>query len=870
LPEADFLLYKNKSGGFAMQKNYDFRQTEKEMQKLWRDEAVYRFDPESPKEIYSIDTPPPTVSGSLHIGHIFSYAQAEMIARFKRMQGYNVFYPFGFDDNGLPTERLVEREGGIIAKDMPRSEFISKCLATTTKYEKEFKDLWQSLGFSVDWSLQYETINPKVRRISQRSFIRLFKEGKAYMKESPVLWCTECRTSIAQAELETSDKDTAFNYILFELVGEGTSGTAPGEGKNADGPSGKSKTGSAAEERAVAGEREGSGLIVATTRPELLYGCVCLFVNPADERYKQYIGKIVRVPLYDYESPVLADNKVSLDKGTGVVMCATFGDAADADWVESHKLPYRKVILPDGMIDGNVPFIGGLKVPAARRQIISLLNEKGLLIKSENISHTVAVHERCGKEIEIIPSKQWYINILSNKELYLKAADKINWYPSYMKNRYTIWVENLKWDWCISRQRYFGVPFPLWYCRDCDKVIIADEDILPVNPLETSPGKACPCGCCEFVPESAVFDTWATSSVTPQINAGWGEEDDASGRLLPMSMRTQAHEIIRTWAFYTIVKSLYHTGEIPWKDIMICGFVLAKKGEKISKSKNNSELSPTVLIENHSADVIRYWAANSKLGTDTFFTVEELGISRRFVTKLWNAAGFAISHLQDIDIEADVELMPVDRWIMARCRQTISGTAKLLEQYEIGAARHEMDEFFWKDLCDYYLEIVKERLYQPEIHGYAERRSAQKALYYCMLNLLKLYAIYVPHITEHIYQEFFKRHEGCISLHKLCWDQETPAEAGVVVDCVSCSPMHQGLVVDCINCSPMLPEILQFGEKLKDIIAGVRKYKTENTLSMKAEIPELIIDTGNKHRDWFERTLMDIKACCRAKEVRML
>ncbi len=846
-----------------MQKHFDYKQIEKEMQKLWREEAVYKFDAESTKEIYSIDTPPPTVSGSLHIGHIFSYVQAEMIARFKRMQGYNVFYPFGFDDNGLPTERLVEREEGVIAKDMPRSEFISKCITTTTKYETEFKNLWKSLGFSVDWSLQYETINPRVRRISQRSFIRLFNEGKAYMKESPVLWCTECRTSIAQAELETADRDTTFNYIPFALVEEAVSGKADnGARENSPETREKERKGEVEEKSESKGDGEGkragatSMLMVATTRPELLYGCVCLFVNPEDERYLQYIGKMVRVPLYEYEIPVLSDGKVAMDKGTGVVMCATFGDAVDAEWIESHKLPYRKVILPDGTIDEDVPLIGGFMVPAARKQIIGLLSEKDLLIKSENISHTVAVHERCGKEIEIIPSKQWYINILSNKELYLKAADKINWYPAYMKSRYTMWVENLKWDWCISRQRYFGVPFPLWYCRDCGKILVADEEILPVNPLETAPGKACSCGCHEFIPESAVFDTWATSSVTPQINTSWGEEEDASARLLPMSMRTQAHEIIRTWAFYTIVKSLFHTGEIPWKDIMICGFVLAKKGEKISKSKNNSEFSPAALIEKYSADVIRYWAANSKLGTDTFFAVEDLGISRRFVTKLWNAGSFAISHLQDIDMEVNVELMPIDSWIMARCRQTTSSASKLLEQYEIGAARHEIDEFFWKDLCDYYLEIVKERLYQPEIHGYAERRSAQKALYYCMFNVLKLYAVYVPHITEYIYQEFFRQYEECISLHKLCWERQSLVEPGVSDDCADCSPMH--------------PELLQFGEKLKDIIAGVRKYKTENALSMKAEMPELIIDTGNENREWFEKTLMDIKACCRAVEVRLL
>ncbi|NLM61517.1 MAG: valine--tRNA ligase [Clostridiales bacterium] len=784
-----------------MQKYYDFTQVEKAMQEFWKENSVYCFDPASKSKIYSIDTPPPTVSGSLHIGHIFSYTQAEMIARFKRMQGYNVFYPFGFDDNGLPTERLVEKEEGITAKNLPRSEFVEKCIRTIAKYEKEFKDLWQSLGFSVDWSLQYETVGPLARRISQRSFIELFKSGKAYMKESPVLWCTECQTSIAQAELEASEKDTVFNYIRFR-----------------------------------AGNDE---LPVATTRPELLYGCVCLFVNPDDDRYGKYIGDNATVPLYDYQIPILADEKVDIDKGTGVVMCATFGDSTDVEWYGDHKLPYRKVILPDGTIDESVPLVGGLKVPDARRRIISLLAENGLMIKSESMTHTVAVHERCGKEIEIIPSRQWYIDILSNRELFLKAAEDINWYPEYMKNRYISWVRNLKWDWCISRQRYFGVPIPVWYCKNCGEVMIAEEDMLPVNPLETDPGRPCTCGCEEFIPESSVLDTWATSSVTPQINAKWGEKDDISEWLLPMSMRTQAHEIIRTWAFYTIVKSLYHTGRIPWKDIMVCGFVLAKKGEKISKSKSNAGLSPKALIENHSADAIRYWAASSKLGTDTFFSTDELGISKRFITKLWNASKFTISHLQDLDLHADASFLPVDRWIIERCRQTTNNARYLLDRYETGSARHEIDEFFWKDFCDYYLEIVKGRLYQPEIHGYEGRRAAQHALYYCMLNILKLYAIYVPHITEYIYQQFFRQHEGTISLHMLRWEQET-----AVAD-----------------------DIILFGEKLKEVISETWKYKTENALSRVEEVEAVAINTDPKLAELFRLSVADIKACLRAKKV---
>jgi valyl-tRNA synthetase len=788
-----------------MEKVYEFKKIEKEMQSFWEENNVYRFDPDTNREIYSIDTPPPTVSGSLHIGHIFSYAQAEMTARYKRMRGCNVFYPFGFDDNGLPTERLVEREEGMAAKDIPRSLFTEKCMSTTEKYVKEFKELWQSLGFSVDWSLQYETISPLAQRISQLSFIKLMREGKAYMKESPVLWCTECRTSIAQAELDTSEKETLFSYIPFEFT-------------------------------------DGSGrLIVATTRPELLFGCVCLFVHPEDERYAGYAGRNVLVPLYGYEIPVLTDDKVSMDKGTGIVMCATFGDSTDAEWYEKHKLPYRKVILPDGTIDESVPYIAGMRTRGAREEILRLLADNGLLLRTEKITHTVAVHERCGKEIEIIPSRQWYIDILSNKEKLLEAADKINWYPEYMKSRYITWVQNLKWDWCISRQRYFGVPFPVWYCSRCGMPIVADESRLPVNPLESRPDTACSCGCTSFTAETAVLDTWATSSLTPQINAKWGGKDDMSAKLLPMSMRTQAHEIIRTWAFYTIVKSLYHTGEIPWKDIMICGFVLAKKGEKISKSKNNSENSPSALIEKHSADVIRYWAANSRLGTDTIFSQDELGIARRFVIKLWNASVFTISHLKDYVPGEDIEMLPVDKWITERCRQTVLEAEDLLDRYEVGLARHAIDDFFWKDFCDYYLEIVKERLYRPDIHGYMERKSAQRALYACLLDLLKMYAVYVPHITEYIYQQYFRQFEGDISLHITQWEHPSGIDE----------------------------DIIDFGSLLKEAVAETRRIKSERSLSMKAEIDEMTIRTGGKYRDCFIRTIPDLKACCRAKEIKL-
>lgn len=786
-----------------MDRKYDFHTTEKELERFWEEQQIYRYQNGRDKQIFSIDTPPPTVSGKLHIGHVFSYTQAEMIARYKRMQGYDVFYPFGFDDNGLPTERLVEKEEKIHANALPRSEFRRKCLQTIGKYETEFQNLWKRLGFSVDWNLQYQTISDLSQKISQKSFISLAEKNKAYMKESPVLWCTECQTSIAQAELETKECETTFNYLNFK--------TPLGD------------------------------LLIATTRPELLAGCVCIFVHPDDARYQEYVGQKAVVPLYDFTVPILTEESVAMDKGTGAVMCATFGDSTDTQWYQKHRLPYKKIILQDGTIQEAVAYIGGMQIRKGRECIIELLREKELLVKQEKISHMVAIHERCGNEVEFIPSRQWYIDILSDRELFLKAADEIHWHPAHMKSRYQLWVENLKWDWCISRQRYFGVPFPVWYCRNCQKPIFAEEEQLPVNPLESRPLKPCDCGCNEFTPEEAVFDTWATSSVTTLINARYGEENDISEDILPMGMRCQAHEIIRTWAFYSIVKSLYHTGQIPWRDIMISGYVLAKPGEKISKSKNNASGSPMELIDTHSADAIRYWAASSKLGTDTFFSEEELRTARRFIQKLYNAARFAILQLEDFTKPAEYDpakLLPVDRWILQRVNETTLRAQELLEEYEIGQARHEIDTLFWKDFCDYYIEIAKERLYQPQKHGAARRYSGQIAVYYGLLGIIKLYAIYTPYVTEYIYQEFYRKYEMELSLHQTLW--ETGTEERIYIE---------------------------FGEHLKGVIAQVRKSKTENQLSMKDAIPELIITCPERFRTFYQQTEKDIMACTGAERL---
>ena len=781
-----------------MEKRYDFQKHEKETQEFWEREGIYRFSPDAPGRVYSIDTPPPTVSGSLHIGHLFSYAQAEMIARFHRMQGENVYYPFGFDDNGLPTERLVEREKKLRARDLPHADFTELCRETASRYEADFRQLFQSLGFSVDWDLQYETASPETQRLSQKLFLELARQGKAYCREAPVLWCTECRTSIAQAELDTRETDSVF-YTLPFSCGE-------------------------------------TVLPVATTRPELLFGCVCLFIHPENPQYGEFIGQTAAVPLYGFEIPILADEKADPEKGTGIVMCATFGDSTDAQWVLEHGLPTRGVLQKDGRMGEDVPYLSGLRVKQARKEIIRLLEEAGLLLSAEPVIHTVAVHERCGTEVEILPSRQWYIDVLSQKERYRQAADEIVWHPAQMKDRYLSWVENLKWDWCISRQRYYGVPFPVWYCRNCGRPVFASQDSLPVNPVEQPYEGTCACGCTEFLPESAVLDTWATSSVTPLLHKSRGLPE------YPLSMRTHAHEIIRTWTFYSIVRSLYHTGKLPWKHLMISGFVLAKRGEKISKSKGNG-LEPTSLIREHSADALRLWAANARLGTDTFFSPADLQPEKRFLTKLWNAARFALPLLEDFSpLPASPPLLSADRWSRARADEALRTAAFQLSKYEAGQARHEIDRFFWNDFCDTYIELAKERLYSAERQGTDARRAAQYALYHAFFTVLKLYAPFAPHITETIYLEFFRKFEPEPSLHLTRWPQTGEPEE----------------------------QLLLFGERLKENLSTMRREKTEKGVSLRAEMGCFPIHAEENLHPLFKEAESDLLSCSHAESLKLL
>lgn len=782
-------------------KKYNAQEKETKWLEYWKENKIYEFKPDQ-RKVFSIDTPPPTVNGKIHIGHIFSYSQTEMIARYKRLRGFNIFYPFGFDDNGLPSERLVEKEQGKKAHEIGREEFSKLCYETTDKYEAEFQELFSKMGVSTDWDIHYKTVSPSTIKISQSSFLDLINKGHCYHKESPALWCNECLTSIAQAELETKTIQTTFNYINFKTV------------------------------------EDGEEFTIATTRPELLPAIVCVFVNPNDEVHNHLIGKTAHIPVIDVEVPIMADEKVAIDKGTGVVMCCTFGDQTDIEWWKKYNLPLKYIFTDNGRIIDEVPNYGGLKIKEARKQIIEDLQAGGFIVKIEELEHEVHTHERCGKEVEYSVMKQWFIDIMNHKNDFLKIGEEIKWHPEHMKSRYNEWVENIMWDWCISRQRYFGVPFPVWYCKECGEPVFAKLEDLPVNPLVDKPHiDSCKCGCTEFIPETDVMDTWATSSVTPLINMRYGEKENYESFLKPMSIRTNASEIIRTWDFYTIVKSFYHFGTRPWDNVMISGFVMANKGEKISKSKGNSKVEPIDLINQYSADVIRYWAGSGRLGTDIVFSEETLLRGRKLVNKLWNVAKFIEMHLVDYEDKEFKTYEYIDKWILGKYQEMEAGFIKYLDEYEVGLALNHLEKFFW-NFCDNYIEIVKHRLYRPEEFGEVPRYSGQKTVYTLLYKLLQDFSIFFPFITEEIYQELY-HDDKSIHLTQI-------------------KPLNFDFVNEIKN-----------GDIMIDIISQARGEKTNNNVSLKTPIKNFELGVNEELADAINKSIKDFKATLTIQNLEM-
>jgi valyl-tRNA synthetase len=848
-----------------MQKRYDHLTAESQAQQKWETELTTARE-NNPGPLYSIDTPPPTVSGNLHIGHIFSYTQTDIVARYKRMCGYSVFYPFGFDDNGLPTERYVEQQKDIKAHQLPRGEFIELCLETTHAVEQEFKKLWQRMGLSVDWRAEYSTISASTRKLSQESFIELYKKGFIFRRDEPALYCTFCRTSVAQAELDDKEEASTFNDLIFF-------------------------------------DANGNDLVISTTRPELLPSCVALLYNPADPRYMHLQGTQATVPIFNYSVPVYADESVQIDKGSGLVMCCTFGDTTDVAWYKKFNLPYKQSIGFDGKFVPGTGILEGLKVTDARARIIEELKKDNLLLQQRPITHTVSVHERCKKNIEFVVLKQWFVNILDHKQQFLDIADQINWYPAFMKSRYINWVENLSWNWCISRQRFFGIPFPVWHCSDCGEVILADKKDLPVDPMINKPN-ACPkCKSTNIVPDTDVMDTWNTSSITPYICY---QLFDPSANVfapnitefMPMSMRPQAHDIIRTWAFDTIVKSWMHHGIAPWKDIIISGHVLSDKKEKLSKSKEHKALSPENLLAQYPADVIRYWTASGSLGQDVAFSENQLKIGLRLVTKLWNAflfssehitlrapqgerseenhtqeknpeffavrpemlegktissvrpevlEGKTISSVRPEALEGPTKLGTINSWLLHECTKTFESYENYFAKNEFGLALLQVEQFFWNSYCDNYIELTKNQLFNPNEYKKEEVQATLWTLHQVGLRILQMYAPYLPHITEAIYGELY----NITSVRpELIEGQNGKSGSPSIL------PSSQGYAetrrderigsihqtkFEAVQKPYEFPEEAALATNIITVVSAVRKLKTEKQLSLKVELAALTI-----------------------------
>jgi len=773
-------------------KKYDHLLCEKQAQELWAEKKLF-LTPPSPT--YRVDTPPPTVSGSLHIGHIFSYTQTDIIVRYKRLMGESVFYPMGFDDNGLPTERFVEKKNDIQAHTLSRTDFINLCLKETASVEEKFKLLWQKIGLSIDWDKTYSTISDSSRAVSQASFLQLYRDGFVYRKEDPALYCTACRTTVAQAELDDASKQTLFYDVAF---------TGPDNKK----------------------------LIISTTRPELLYSCGALLYHPSDKRYQYLAGVQVQVPVYGHMVPVYADDMVDQEKGTGLVMCCTFGDKTDILWFKKHKLPLKLSLGHDGKWLPETGVLAGLRCVQAREKIVQLLTEQGVLLKQIPLTHSVNVHERCKREIEYLILPQWFLKIIDYKQDFLDLADQINWYPSFMKARYKNWVENISWDWCLSRQRFYGIPFPVWHCNECKELLLATNAQLPVDPRETSYQGTCTrCGSSDIRPDTDVMDTWNTSSLSPFICFDQVKKEEEISvfdapdlkEFIPMSIRPQAHDIIRTWAFYTIVKSWFHTKTVPWRDIVISGHVLSGEKEKISKSRGNTPQDPDVLLQRYPADAIRYWTASGTLGHDMAFSETQLAIGQKLLIKLWNAFRFAEPYCEQFDGTKPEKLGSLNEWLLDKSSRCFDRYTTYFAQHEFSLALDSVEKFFWHDYCDTYIELVKDQLMNPDLYKPEEVQATRWTLYHVGLRLLQLYSPFVPHITETLFGLMYQKREGKDSLYCTRYNEyQQKYEYGESV----------AIIEDIIR-----------------LVGCVRKLKTEQQLSLKTELAELEIVCADKVRE---------------------
>ena len=808
----------------------------------WEREGTYRFDrTKSRDQIYSIDTPPPTVSGSLHVGHVFSYTHTDIVARFQRMRGKEVFYPMGWDDNGLPTERRVQNYFGVrcdpslpydpsfVPPEKPekqpisvsRPNFIELCVKLTVEDEKIFEDLWRYLGLSVDWSMTYATIARPAQRVSQLMFLRLLAKKLAYQVEAPTLWDVDFRTAVAQAELEDREQPGAYHRIHFAKA-------------------------------------DGSGMVaIETTRPELIPACVALVAHPDDVRFQPLFGTEVVTPMFGVTVPVLAHALADPDKGSGIAMICTFGDTTDVIWWRELKLPVRAVVQTNGTL-GPVTWgepgwetahvaraqqaydqLAGLSAKKAQVKIVELLRESGdLQGDPKPITHHVKFYEKGDRPLEIVTSRQWFIKTMDYREAFIARGREMAWHPEYMQARYENWVNGLNGDWCVSRQRFFGVPFPLWYplradgTTDYNRPLVPDESRLPIDPSTDLPegytanqrGK--PGG---FVADPDVLDTWATSSVSPQLVSQWQTDADVFARTFPMDLRPQAHDIIRTWLFSSVVRAHFENDSVPWTHASISGWVLDPDRKKMSKSKGNV-VTPLALLQEYGSDGVRYWAARGGPGVDTAFDVGQMKIGRKLAMKVMNVSKFVLAG----DQPAGAVTEALDRGMLQNLAGLVDEATAELEHYEYAKALAKVESFFW-DFCDNYVEAAKSRRYGD--FGPDAAASASTAMRLALSVLLRLLAPYLSFVTESVWSW---SQEG--SVHRAAW----PTRVEVIAVSGTDAAAQQSVF------------------HLTDALNAIRKAKTDQKVSVGTPVRQVIYFAAENVVTSLALVERDLKAACRA------
>jgi len=754
-------------------KAYDFAEVEGRWRSRWHDEDFY-FDHHSKKPRFIIDTPPPYPTGNFHIGNALNWCYIDFFARFKRMRGFNVMFPQGWDCHGLPTEVKVEEINKITKNDVSREEFRRMCRELTSKNIELMRQTLKKMAFSVDWSNEYITMNPEYFKKTQLSFLRMLSSGYIYQSEHPVNFCTRCETAIAFAEVAYDERSTRLNYFDFD------------------------------------------GVEIATTRPELLAACVAVAVNPNDQRYHGLKGKTLQVPIFHHPVPVVQDKAVDPAFGSGAVMICTFGDKQDVHWWKQHNLSLRKAIDRRGRMTALAKGYEGMTAAECRNAILADMKEQKILKKQEDLNQRVGACWRCKTPIEILSERQWFVKIKPDE--ILDAAHQITWYPGHMLRRMENWVEQMEWDWCISRQRIFATPIPVWFCMKCGEMVVADEKDLPVDPTLKKPDCPCPrCKSNEFAAEEDVLDTWMDSSISVLIVTGW----DGSGTpaIFPAQIRPQGHDIIRTWAFYTILRAVALTKNRPWDQILINGMVLGEDGFKMSKSRGNI-IVPEEIFSKYGADALRQWAAmGAATGSDIMFNWNDVIAASRFQTKMWNIARFVLLQMEKEGVDKDTPVTALaDRWLLTRLSDTVAKVTEAMEQYQFDTALKAIREFAWEVLADNYIELVKGRLYTTG----ASRKSACLVLHTAYDAICRMLAPFTPYFAEECYTYL---NSG--SVHKQPW-------VGFTYDD---------------------PQARMEGDILAKVVAELRKFKHDTGLALNAPLnrvtiyaPHTIQDEGDTAR----------------------